>query len=52
MILFARLWGARLVQIETIRDRGRHEFVAASSVVDFQAGGEALVRAIGRVFSS
>jgi hypothetical protein len=52
MILFARLWGARLVQIETTRDRGRHEFIAASSVVDLQAGGEALVRAISRVLSS
>ena len=51
MIMFARLWGARLVQIETICQGGRHEFVSASSVVDFHAGGDALVRAIARVFS-
>jgi hypothetical protein len=51
MIMFARLWGARLVQIETACQDGRHEFVAASSVVDFPAGGDALVRAIVRVFS-
>ena len=51
LILFARLWGARLVQIETVHDGGRYEFVSATSVVDFRAGGGALVHAIARVFS-
>jgi hypothetical protein len=51
MVAFARLWGARLVQIETISDEGRNEFVRATSLVDFQAGGDTLVRAIARALS-
>ena len=51
MVAFARLWGAQLVQIETISDDGCNEFIRATSLVDFQAGGDTLVRAIARVLS-
>lgn len=50
MIQFARLWGARLVQIETAGDGGA--FLAASSLVDFPRAGPALVRALGRALAS
>lgn len=51
MIAFARLWGSRLVQVETVADDGRNEFATATSLVDFPAGGDALVRAIARALS-
>ena len=51
MIAFAGLWGARLVQIQTVPDGGSTEFVRATSLVDFPAGGDTLVRAIARALS-
>jgi len=51
MVAFARLWGARLLQIETIAGGGRNEFVSATSLVDFAAGGDTLIRAISRALS-
>lgn len=51
MVAFARLWGTRLVQIETVSVDGCNEFVRATSLVDFQAGGGTLVRAIARALS-
>ena len=46
MIQFARLWGARLVQVDTCMRDGRRHFVCATSMADYPRGGALLVRAI------
>lgn len=47
MILFARAWNARLVQIETRPGAGgRRHFLSATSMADFPRGGALLARAI------
>jgi hypothetical protein len=50
LIQFARLWGRRMVQIETEMAGGERRFVAATSLIDFPRAGNLLVRAIARVF--
>jgi hypothetical protein len=51
MIHFAQLWGGRMVQIETRMLGGARQFVAATSLVDFQRGGALLVRALSKVLA-
>lgn len=52
LILFAHLWGARLVQIETHEaEEGQRLFTKATSVVNFPIGGAPLVRAIARILA-
>ncbi len=48
---FALLWGARLVQIETMSHPRGRRFLSASSLVDYRRGGAALVGALVRVLA-
>ena len=45
---FARLWGARLLQIQSRSEEGRRRLVGASPLADFRLGGDKLVRAVAR----
>lgn len=49
LLQFAQLWGARLLQIDSGEGLGRRRFHAATSLVDFPSGGQALLRAIAAV---
>jgi hypothetical protein len=49
LLQFAHLWGTRLLQVETARQRGKLTYVAASAVPHYSLGGHALVRAMAEV---
>ena len=51
LLQFGRLWGARLMQIDSDEAGDRRRFHAASSLADFPSGGEALLRAVAEVLA-
>lgn len=49
---FSHLWGARLLQVDTVIEEGRLTFVDASVLPRYPTGGRPLVRAMAQVLSA